>query len=268
MDVGINHMFMYTYSAVIDKINFTHKDLISLLKPCDGVLALNSNYGSSTQNGYEHLIKTKQRDTKRKVEGNGTCFNSAIQAHLKITDPTISKQINIIKENKIYNIKYFPTTGSIQIPGGILPDKLDCRQVVKEWTSYINSQLNVNLNKVSDNIIMLNTKCRINYDANKYTLCLEKIAELFKNEESYDIREVKGAINNTKASCKLYHDKGKTRINIFISGKVNLLGAPNIVAANIAYEYIKKIISNDNILCNLPSKNPEDMPDIPRFTGP
>ena len=97
-------MFTCTLRLRLSNINCTSESLSKVLKLTGCVKAINSNFYHIAQPEYLKCKKdpNQNRKCKRKFQGDGTCFNSAIEAII-IPDHTNPK--------KYYAIKTFPSTG-------------------------------------------------------------------------------------------------------------------------------------------------------------
>ena len=233
-------LFVCTYVAKLDNINIPFETLThKLCKNLSGsVLAINSNFGHAAQPGYENHIKPpKIPSTKpsiyikgkiRKVQGDGTCFNSAIEPVIKLPNSA---------EGKYYYIKCFPTTGETQIPGVIREDFSDGHDVLVEFINYLN-----NLNIGTDNKLitihsespkMINYKFILNKTDQNMLINLYKLfnyfqilGELQKESPDYNlinmdgwkiitipyiIREIKSPINDIKFTFRMLTSEKKNR---------------------------------------------------------
>lgn len=260
-------LFVCTYVAKLGNINISLDSLTNLL--CSSlkgnVVAVHSNFGYATQNGYENFIKkpknksvTKSMYIKgktRKIQGNGTCFNSAVEPIIKLETPNI---------NKFYFIKCFPTTGETQIPGVIMNDFSDGHSVLMIFVDYLNS-LNVGTDGKLIYIIyeepkMLNYKFILNKQSDRLLINLFKISEYLEILESneinsniftiiippFPIREIKSPVDDIKVSFKMQTSiKRAPRINIFPSGKVNILGAETTSSAKDIYKFLTEIFNSN-----------------------
>lgn len=135
-------LFVCTYVAKLGNlhIGFVELTRIMCVEPHGCLLAVNSNFGHAAQPGYEYLLKAPKppperrvpaRGRPRKVQGDGTCFNSAVEPVVAIDHPGIS-------DEKVYFVKCFPTTGETQVPGVICPDLSDGHDVLAAFVAYLN----------------------------------------------------------------------------------------------------------------------------------
>jgi hypothetical protein len=267
-------LFVCTYVAKLGNICINFEELTHLL--CNNlsgnILAINSNYGHASQVGYEHFIKKIKKDKHlsqkgriRKIQGDGTCFNSAIEPVIKIND-----------SGKYYFIKCFPSTGETQIPGVIENDLSDGHNVLVTFIDFLNG-LNLS-DKIDEKIYicsegpkMLNYKFKLNIDNNSL-INLLKLSNLLLCSQNpdlndtwllidlpYNITEIKSSIDDIKVSFRFQtSDTRAPRINIFQGGKVNILGSESAESSINIYKYLNEIfILNWNILVRTrPVKDP------------
>lgn len=267
-------LFVCTYVAKLKNINISFIELSNIISKnlTDEVIAINSNYSHASNPGFEHFIKKPKKSNKektRKIQGDGTCFNSAIEPVIKLPSG---------KEDKFYFIKCFPTTGETQIPGVINPDLSDGHDVLVILVNYFN-KLNLGTNGKlieiqSENPKMLNYKFRLVKDSERVLINLFKLSDyliMAENEkfninsskktidewiivhQPFLIKEVKSAIDDIKVSFKMQTDVKKApRINIFQGGKINILGANNEDSIKLIYQFLTDLFKNNwNILINI-----------------
>lgn len=244
-------MFVCTYVAKLGNININFEDLTHIL--CNNlhghILALNSNYGHASQPGHESYIKSpKKQETQslfikhriRRIQGDGTCFNSAIEPIIKLDN-----------SEKVYFIKCFPTTGETQIPGVINSDFSDGHNVLVTFINYLND-LNISGDKQifieHEGPKMLNYKFRLNRINDRILINLNNIAIYLANISESDIKppfpikEIKSPVDDIKISFKFQTSiKRAPRINIFQEGKINILGAESVNSSELIYTFLTDI---------------------------
>jgi len=259
-------LFVCTYVAKLGNIKISFEKLTHTL--CENlfgnIIAINSNYGHMSQKGYEQFLKKPKinsnlylRNRSRKMQGDGTCFNSAIEPVIKLDSS---------KEGKYYYIKCFPTTGETQIPGVINEDFSDGHEVLVLFVNYLNS-----LKVGNDNSIifieyegpkMLNYKFRLNRSSDRILINLISFSkylqflEIHKTDENltyiledwvmiyppYTIKEIKSSVDDIKVSFRIQtSEKRSPRINIFQEGKINILGADSIESAREIYKFLTNL---------------------------
>lgn len=265
------NLFVCTYVAKLSNININFEQLTyKLCKNLSGnILAINSNYGHASQIGHESFMKypktsytnkitTYVKGRTRKIQGDGTCFNSAIEPVIKL---------DYSLEDKFYFIKCFPTTGETQIPGVINPDFSDGHDVLVTFIDFLNSlQIGIkegdNIKKIyieSEGPKMLNYKFKLIREHNRILINLIKIAEyLFILEQGKDsdtwvkvippfpLKEIKSPVDDIKVSFRFQTSvKRSPRINIFQEGKINILGSESSESANFIYVFLTDVFKNN-----------------------
>jgi hypothetical protein len=233
-------------------------------------VAINSNFGHYCRPGYEKFLKTKKikknadaNAPDRASQGDGSCFNSAIEPILTI-DPLVVGTI----PKKVYKIKFFPSTGRIQIPGIKLYDFSDGHTIMRVMLNYIKQELH---NKFSTNllsypVIMLKNppppkpkrkkqkkevaEVEIIYPEGEYTVSAEpakKITPELIDEITYS--EIKPILIDTKFQFKI-----DPKNIIVVSNLFNILSIDvdstedQIVEAQINNETVHITIKPDEII--------------------
>lgn len=178
-------LFVCTYVGWLENICVKVPDLTRIMceRPHGCLIAFNSNYGHAAQPGEERYIKVPKpppvrhvpaRGRPRKLQGDGTCFNSAIEPVIRVGLPGIPK-------GKVYFPKCFPTTGEAQVPGTVLPDLSDGHCVLQALVDYLN-ELGVGkggeLIRIKSELPnMLNYKFRIRRNSPRVLIDLLRLAE-------------------------------------------------------------------------------------------
>lgn len=132
-------------------VSFHEEDFTACLDPnlaihgSARVVIVDSNYGKFIRDGYTGLVKKpksnrgrkpKQKEkTGRKVQGNGSKFNSCIQFTVLGTVPPIDDMEERIKE---YKIKLF-RNGKFQIPGVLTEDMSDAKNPLDDLIEYLDA---------------------------------------------------------------------------------------------------------------------------------
>lgn len=262
-------LFVCTYVAKLGNININFEELThKLINNLHGnILAINSNYGHASQIEYGHFIKSPKINNKnnnkkgrsRKIQGDGTCFNSAIEPVIKLNNST---------KDKFYFIKCFPTTGETQIPGVIKPDFSDGHDVLVTFINYLNN-LNIGIkeNNITKQIYihsegpkMLNYKFKLNRDNDRILINMIRLAEylfmLEQNENNiepwikvdtpFELKEVKSPVDDIKVSFRFQTSfKRAPRINIFQEGKINILGSESVESAVLIYSFLTNVFKQN-----------------------
>lgn len=124
------HQFTATYAAEIEGLNVPFKTFVQLYDPTGVVKVLDSNFGHKAQPGYEDKIKQPKKKSERKVQGDGSCFNSCVEARLEREG-----------ETELRHVKCFPTRGGVQVVGCRESDCSDGIWNIERWVEYLNEQL-------------------------------------------------------------------------------------------------------------------------------
>lgn len=267
------NLFVCTYVAKLGNINVSFEQLTHKLcaNLSGNILAINSNYGHASQTGHESFIKHPKtanneksssvymKGRTRKIQGDGTCFNSAIEPVIKLDRSS---------DDKFYYIKCFPTTGETQIPGVIDDDFSDGHDVLVTFINYLNA-LQIGI-KNDDNTFrqiciehegpkMLNYKFKLNRENNRILINLIKIAEYLLMVEQdqltdiwvpvvppFPIKEIKSPVDDIKVSFRFQTSvKRAPRINLFQCGKINILGAESIESAQLIYTFLTDVFRHN-----------------------
>lgn len=283
-------MFVCTYEAQLSNINRTHEELTGTLEPRGAVVAIRSNYGHKVAPGFERLIKKpKQQERqaletsvhvirrRRKLQGNGTCFNSALEPVLvpefSADMPERVRAIITQKPDKEYAVKSFPTTGKTQVPGVLSPTLEDGAYIARLWAKYltesgvgINPELPIEV--ISENAIMQNYKFQLNRRDPRILFNLSAFADIIGKSNDpippFPIREIKYAQDTQNISFKFsigFKKKvvkkatkkreqtesiemipRKIRINAFYRGKINILGSVSHECAETIYDFLSQFV--------------------------
>lgn len=247
-----------TTEGYLLNVQFREAELIEELEPDEDFVVIQCNFGTKIYPGYTVPVKVKMsnrgrkkkpvKERKRKKQGTGECFNSQITFVMPSTvphDPAVDTP-------RVYKFKVF-RTGKIQLPGLRLNSSIDDIIILaSKLVSMLNFHLHtceqdplklarlVNLNPVmknykfrinqpADNIIDLRELQRLLITCQRGTI-VKLHPEIEGIIENYPkILEIKYARQYTKLSIKfrtptVLKPKKKVRVNIFQSGKVNILG--------------------------------------------
>lgn len=268
-------MFVCTYVGCVSNLRMSPQDLSVLMCNSLGgpLIAFNSNYKHACQPGYEYLIKTPKtavvstvpsRSKPRKEQGDGTCFNSAVEPTFRIEHPDITP-------DKIYKVKCFPTTGETQIPGVVCSDLSDGHAVLATFVDHLNA-IGAGASGPGGEVLpvavvrespkMLNYKFRLVRKSPRVLVNLIKLAEYLGDLESagvalenekrpterllawpsvvvppYPIKETKPPTDDVKVSFRFCIGSRSPRVNVFQEGKINVLGAETSESAEGIYKF-------------------------------
>jgi len=245
-----------TMEGKFSGVQFHEKDLTTKLKPTPRVVMIKSNYGKIALDGYEEAAvkrksnrgrKRKEKQKKpRKHQGSGEDFNS------QITFTVISGR----DSTKVYKIKVF-RTGRIQLPGmqpAFIDDVIECLERVADiFNDLLKPPEPVQL--VSLRPVMKNYKFVVKDMENKI-LKLSKLKELLllakPNSNIFDISYTR---QNPKLAIEFLtptknNPMKKLRVNIFLRGKINILGGLHAKDSRAACDLLYKIFAeNRDVLC-------------------
>lgn len=267
-------MFVCTFEAELDNICRTHEDLIRVLEPAGAVKAINCNYGHKAQPGFERFLKLPAplpapepaRDgelapanvRQRKLQGDGTCFNSAIEAIIipgpGDDPPPVVQQLLAANPDKHYAVKSFPTTGKTQVPGVLSLGLEDGGYVARLWAQYLSAagvgaRPAEDIRVVAVRPIMQNFKFHLMRRDERIILNLGRLVGHLETVREgaegvpYPIREIKHAQDNQNISFKFQVAAAKkVRVNIFFRGKVNILGAASSESAQRIYDFLSTLL--------------------------
>ncbi len=258
-----------TVGGYYSNVKFHEEELIKKLIPDANVVVYSCNYGKLIYEGYTIPVpvrrtnrgrkKSQKKRKNRKKQGSGDEFNSQITFIIcaNLVDPSL--KIIRPSDTKVYKFKIF-RTGEIQLPG---VQQQNINDVI-ECAKYICSILNRHLHQgecnmsattqlININPTMKNYKFRIKLKAHQI-LDLEVFKTLLEGEQLANmypsIFMVKYTRQDTKLSAKfstpIHTDiKKKTRVNIFMRGKVNILGGfTNSVTWKIC-DYLHKLVAEN-----------------------
>lgn len=272
-------LFVCTYVAKLSNLHVGFVELTRIMcgRLRGGILAVNSNFGHAAQPGYEHFLKRPRppaaepavpaRTRARKVQGDGPCFNSAVEPVVFIDHPGLPD------DKEAYFIKCFPTTGEMQVPGVVLPTLEDGHRVLVDFVSYLN-WLEVGdrdeagrprpVAIISERPNMINSKFRLVCNSPRILVNLHALAEYLGLLEAvkavegrpitdprashfdewpalvlppFPVRETKAPIDDVKVSFRFESGRGAPRLNVFQSGKINILGADSDGTGRRIYDF-------------------------------
>ena len=272
-----------TIGGFISNICFLEEELIKVIEPTPEIPIIKCNYGKKVYDGYIEHVKTKKtnrgRKKKEKVkkirkkQGAGTDFNS------QITFIAVSR----IMKNKTYKFKVF-RTGELQLPGahprltddivyysGVITDMLNKILHSGESEEKLSKPLFINPVMINYKFHIKMTDSIIDLGALENKLSEEKNKKLKKEEdedtpEHPDIFFIKYNNSDSKLSIKFLTPTKKdtekcVRINIFMRGKVNILGAIDIENTYIICEYLHWLFTkyHSNLIV---SPGPKSLPEL------
>jgi hypothetical protein len=137
-------MSIHTHQVKLSNMSIHYEALFNKLAPAlddaKNVFALHCNHGHAVKLSWQHdeslwkKIPTELElsQKNRKVSGDGSCFQACVEVYVRIKHPEIDPL-------KIYKIKVFSSTGSIQTPGGRLNSNEDVTIAVNHLIEFLNA---------------------------------------------------------------------------------------------------------------------------------
>lgn len=244
----------FTLEGHLSNICFNEEDLIKVIEANDKIIGIQCNFGEKYHESYVEpvIIKTTNRGRKkapkkkknRKRQGNGKYFNSCITCIAKSS----------VIPDKLYKFKVF-RTGTIQLPGANQDTLDDVIEKISDIVNLFNQYLH-NGEKVSEFISlhasMKNYKFMAHLKDNEL-INLERLKQIFTSEKREDVPklfDIKYTLEDTKLSVRFQtpipkkKDK-RIRVNIFMKGKINILGGADINQTIDVCKYIIQLF-NEN----------------------
>ena len=249
-------MFVCTYGVQMTELKISHRDLIKKLEPDGMVKVLNCNYEHKTAVGYEEFKKTaKKKNNPRNGEGDRTCLNSAIEPRI-FPDDTFRAEVGIGESKKVYRMKCFPTTGSLQVTGVVLESLEDGAAVAQTWVNYLNKQLKLDepIRILSQSIMMLNFKTKIPIGKDEI-INMHRLTQHFIAHQYDKIVSLAPPASREKISFK-YNDNKKILVVIFPSGCINIFGANRFDSVGKIHSFLERVFADQTIISKI------IMPDI------
>ncbi|HVE12471.1 MAG TPA: hypothetical protein VNI01_03670, partial [Elusimicrobiota bacterium] len=272
-------LFVCTYVARLGNLHAGVPEMTERLglELKGAVLAVNSNFGHFTQLGWAGLLKRPppsarrgpQRSRQRRVQGDGSCFNSAVELTLRVPAPGV-------RADKVYRVKCFPSTGETQIPGVVRPDLADGRLVLQALVDHLNALGAGDRGPDGPRPVvvlheepkMLNYKFRLVRRSPRVLVNLRALAALLAALERgraragaelapalraawpaavpppFPIRETKPPTDDVKVSFRFSTPSGRApRANVFQTGKINILGADSEDSARAIHTFFSQMLA-------------------------
>jgi hypothetical protein len=287
-------LFVCTYVARLSGLNVGVAALTAAMceAPRGPLLAMNSNYGHAAQAGSERYVKAPRPPRPRpapavgrarKVQGDGTCFNSAIEPVFRVAHPGLPT-------GKVYKVKCFPTTGETQVPGVVCPDLSDGHAVLTAFVGYLNGLAVCAaagpVAIASEAPQMLNFKFRVAFPGPRVIVDMQRLAGYLRAVEAagagegwrdaaaaglaaagwagaplppYPVRETKPPTDDVKVTFRFRAEQRPPRVNVFQSGKINILGADSEASARAVHAFFAAffVACWPRLTCVLPTSDRE-----------
>lgn len=240
-----------TLAGFLINTKFTEEHIINECAPDDRIVLIRCNFGMKHYDKYEPPKQkpptAKQLAKKpRKKQGAGTDFNSQITMYVRTGDKALSTDDEKYPSNtKVYKVKIF-RNGKIQIPG-CLPSNID--DVIK-YVNVVAAKLNAHLHVKNENPenqtrlmvltpVMKNFKMFIRMESKQHLVDIRKLRALLDAAHpsyvpwSHTVKDAHVPDEN-KLLLTFYvatplknAPKKRVCVNVFLSGKINILGALN-----------------------------------------
>jgi len=242
-----------TVEGYMSNVAFHERELIMELEPDSDIVMYRCNYDRLRYVGYIEPVKirTTKRGRKkqvkkkkaRKKQGNGDDFNSQVTFVVRSRRVAALEDGTIPYGAKVFKFKIF-RTGKIQLPGvcpNSIDDVVECSQVIADT---LNMHLHpgeqnparmtqvINMNPVMKNYkfaVKIPPGSIIDLGALAKTIAREAAVPHAAEPVHPPVFFIKYTREDTKLSVKFStpiprRPKKKTRVNIFMRGKINILG--------------------------------------------
>lgn len=260
--------------AKVVKGTLKHKNLMGKLQGycaenrLEGeIVVVNSNFGAVWQPHYENRVKREGKQQviapaghrHRQPEGHGGSFNSSLEPICHIDpDSVVGRRLQARDEDeRIYKMKFFPSSGSTQVSGVVLPDYADGHRAFEAWVALLNKSLLLGgPAKIADRSIaveMANFKFQLQrtterqvIDFDAFCAIITDPLEPIQPPAPVDTNTIKYPVEGAKASFKMMWTDGRRtknpRVNLFLnSGRINLLGFPSKEFAEEVFQYLQDV---------------------------
>lgn len=237
-----------TVKAALSNIYFNEKDLITRIKPDNKIKGIISNYGELYDESYKRNDKGKNSNrgrkkiqkepNKRKPQGSGKAFNSQTSLLIEC-------------DGRIYSIKVF-RNGNLQFPGASqerFKAMLYCFQVIIDKFNELlyNDRHTIKLVKLEPAMKNYKYIVKMNEHENLYLDELRNYLEKERHTSDIKIFQIKYGKDQSKLKLTFNTPSAnnavkRLTINIFRSGKINVLGGLDENYTLKSYNFIKYII--------------------------
>lgn len=247
MNFGDLKIFVITFEISLPKSKIPFVDFVKSIEPNETVIGINSNFGHKSHPDHTDLIK-KPNPNKKQLQGDNTCFNSAIDIVILTHNPSIKES---------YKLKYFPSTGKTQLSGVCDLEFKDALFVMDLFYKYliksgVIDDPHIPVTNFPHYSILINVKTMIiteqRIDLNELVKCLKNYKA--KNSDSKITTIAKSAIGDrVMFKCVDPCEEKKKKLNVlnisvFKSGKINILGSRKYEFITNAFNVLKKVINS------------------------
>lgn len=291
-----------TMEGFLSNVSFHERDIIEELIPDQDMVLYRCNYGKVKYPGYTEPVKQrktnrgrKKKEKKKKLrkkQGDGGDFNS--QTTFVVRSTLTPEPINEIIPvgTKVYKFKVF-RTGKLQLPGVhplLIDDVVACTKKIANILNFHLHPGEINPTRITNviniNPVMKNYKFAVKLppghiiDMEVLKGILQKsrmnqFAEVPNRDDTFEpdhpnIFMLKYTRQETKLSIKFAtpifkKPKKRTRINIFMRGKINILGAFHAAVTRQICEYLHWIFETEYDTLVVPEGSAQRIPTLPRW---
>ena len=262
-----------TMEGFLSNVQCHEREFIEDMEADEEFVRIKNNFGERVYRGYQPPPKVKKSNRgrkkklppprKRKRQGTGECFNSQTTFVMPSPDTIITDGV-VPSDAVIYKFKVF-RTGKIQLPGLRNTAVIDnIMLLISRLLVLLNFHLHtcekdpVKLTKlVNLNPVMKNYKFRIKLPE-KWIVDLSNLRGLLQKirtteYEGPKIFDIKYTRQETKLSVRFKTPirgnlKKCVRVNIFQSGKINILGGHSKETTDAICEFLHNIFKKDSSL--------------------
>jgi hypothetical protein len=250
-----------TMEGHLGNVKLDERTFVGMIQPTQYIVAVRSNYEVKILEGYVEPKKNRNSNRGRKkiekkkkprrTQGTGDEFNSQVSFHIR---PRAPGDEGFDPMQKPYKFKVF-RTGRLQLPGA----KQSTINEVFECIEHMCTMLNTALTPVerpfleSFSVVMKNYKY-VALLPPKHILDLESLKQILEMEMSrshinpplfmvkFNYEESKLSMQFSTPTAK--RPQKKVKVNIFMRGKVNILGAMDDRTALIC-EYLRGVFGKN-----------------------
>lgn len=263
-----------TMAGYLANVALHERELIGEVIPDDRIIEYSCNYGRVTYPGYipppRSIGARKKKSNKkpRKKQGDGSSFNSQITCVVRshttptpVFDADLGYSI-IPTDTPVYKIKVF-RTGVVQLPGALthlIGDVIDCvGNVVQALNFHLHTgeeDETKRIHAINTNPVMKNYKFAIKMPEDhildvgllKRLLLTNARGPRLDNMDRPRVFDVNYTRQNTKLSVQFSTPiprkaKKRTCVNVFMRGRINILGAFDVATTRKICEYLHELFA-------------------------